>query len=108
MPLLMCPNDNSPMQEINRNGVMLDVCPQCRGIWMDRGELEKLLELSRPPAHESAGYRQEQRDPHYQDRPAEPRRYEGDARRYEADARRYDDDDRRKRKRRFDLFDFFD
>ena len=45
MPLLTCPNDNTGMQEINRNGVLIDVCPQCRGVWLDRGELEKLLSL---------------------------------------------------------------
>ncbi|GEM86134.1 zf-TFIIB domain-containing protein [Meiothermus granaticius] len=44
MPLLICPNDNSPMQEVQRNGVTLDICPICRGVWLDRGELEKLLE----------------------------------------------------------------
>ena len=31
------------MQEITRNGIMIDVCTQCRGVWLDRGELEKLL-----------------------------------------------------------------
>ncbi len=43
MPLLTCPNDSSPMQEVSRNGVTLDICPTCRGVWLDRGELEKLL-----------------------------------------------------------------
>ncbi|MER3484106.1 MAG: hypothetical protein C4332_14075 [Meiothermus sp.] len=43
MPLLTCPNDNSPMQEVNRNGVTIDICPTCRGVWLDRGEMEKLL-----------------------------------------------------------------
>ena len=31
------------MQEISRNGVHVDVCTSCRGVWLDRGELEKLL-----------------------------------------------------------------
>ena len=31
------------MQEVRRNDVMIDVCAQCRGVWLDRGELEKLL-----------------------------------------------------------------
>lgn len=43
MPLLMCPNCQAGMQEISRNGVMIDVCTQCRGVWLDRGEMEKLL-----------------------------------------------------------------
>ena len=33
MPLLMCPNDNSPMQSLDRNGVQFDMCPTCRGVW---------------------------------------------------------------------------
>ena len=44
MPLLMCPNDNSPMQTVERSGVQFDMCPTCRGVWLDRGELEKLME----------------------------------------------------------------
>ena len=43
MPLLMCPNCNEGMQEVRRNEVQVDVCPKCRGVWLDRGELEKLL-----------------------------------------------------------------
>ncbi len=43
MPLLMCPNCQEGMREISRNGVMIDVCPKCRGVWLDRGELEKLM-----------------------------------------------------------------
>lgn len=43
MPILLCPNCTVGVQQLNRNGVQLDVCPQCRGVWLDRGELEKLL-----------------------------------------------------------------
>jgi Zn-finger nucleic acid-binding protein len=43
MPLLLCPNDNSAMQTIDRDGVQFDMCPTCRGVWLDRGELEKLM-----------------------------------------------------------------
>ena len=43
MPLLVCPNCQAGMQEINRNDVQIDVCTSCRGVWLDRGELEKLL-----------------------------------------------------------------
>ena len=47
MPLLMCPNCGEGMQEIRRNEVMIDVCPKCRGVWLDRGEMEKLLHTAR-------------------------------------------------------------
>ncbi|MCS7058509.1 MAG: zf-TFIIB domain-containing protein [Meiothermus sp.] len=43
MPLLVCPNCESGMNEVVRNGVHIDVCPKCRGVWLDGGELEKLL-----------------------------------------------------------------
>lgn len=44
MPLLLCPNDDSAMQMVGRAGVQFDMCPTCRGVWLDRGELEKLME----------------------------------------------------------------
>lgn len=34
--------DDVRMKEVEREGVMIDVCPNCKGIWLDRGELEKL------------------------------------------------------------------
>lgn len=34
-----------------RQGVEIDYCPQCRGIWLDRGELDKVLERSAQPAY---------------------------------------------------------
>jgi len=46
MPLLLCPNDNNSMQTVDRAGVQFDMCPTCRGVWLDRGELEKLMAAS--------------------------------------------------------------
>jgi uncharacterized protein len=54
MPLLICPNCNVGMTQVNRSGVELDMCPQCRGVWLDRGELEKLLEPFRSEARQEA------------------------------------------------------
>jgi Zn-finger nucleic acid-binding protein len=34
----------------DRQGVEIDYCPQCRGVWLDRGELDKIIERSVPPA----------------------------------------------------------
>ena len=56
MPLLICPNDGSGMQEVNRNGIQIDICPECRGVWLDRGELERLLSYST-----QGGYRDDER-----------------------------------------------
>lgn len=39
-----CPRcESSILAEKNRGGIAVDVCSQCRGIWLDRGELEKLI-----------------------------------------------------------------
>lgn len=43
MPLDTCPNCQVGMQRIRRSEVQVDICPQCRGVWLDRGELETLL-----------------------------------------------------------------
>lgn len=41
MDCLRC--DGTALEERVREGVVIDVCPRCRGVWLDRGELEKLL-----------------------------------------------------------------
>jgi Zn-finger nucleic acid-binding protein len=46
MPLLISPIDNqTPMQQIRRDGIEIDRCPVSGGVWLDKGELEKLLGL---------------------------------------------------------------
>lgn len=43
---MKCPIDNTVLLVTERNGVEIDYCPQCRGVWLDRGELDKLIEKS--------------------------------------------------------------
>ena len=50
MPLLMSPIDGSPMKQVHRYGIEIDVCPTSGGIWLDKGELEKLMALLREEA----------------------------------------------------------
>ncbi len=45
MSVLICPVCQGKMKEISKNGVLIDTCVQCRGVWLDRGELEKLSSL---------------------------------------------------------------
>ena len=53
---LRCCSCNSPMQEEDRHGIMIDVCPNCQSIWFDSGELEALLKLEETPdLEEEAG-----------------------------------------------------
>jgi Zn-finger nucleic acid-binding protein len=40
----VCKNVNLMMSE--RQGIEIDYCPQCRGVWLDRGELDKLIDKS--------------------------------------------------------------
>lgn len=43
MPLTTCPECHSAMQVVARGEVFIDVCPSCRGVWLDGGELEKII-----------------------------------------------------------------
>jgi Zn-finger nucleic acid-binding protein len=47
---MQCPVDNSVLQMTERQGVEIDYCPQCRGVWLDRGELDKIIDRSSAPA----------------------------------------------------------
>lgn len=41
---MKCPVCNDVrMREVEKDGVLIDVCPECKGVWLDRGELEKLM-----------------------------------------------------------------
>lgn len=47
MPLMSSPIDGSPMREVERYGVKMDICPTSGGIWLDKGELEKIIMMIR-------------------------------------------------------------
>jgi hypothetical protein len=40
---MRCPNDGARLVEIERSEILVDACPECRGVWLDRGELDKIL-----------------------------------------------------------------
>jgi Zn-finger nucleic acid-binding protein len=40
---MRCPNDGARLVEIERSEILVDACPDCRGVWLDRGELDKIL-----------------------------------------------------------------
>ncbi len=105
MSVLTCPVCTATMREQERGGVTIDVCSQCRGVWLDRGELEKLSTALTQPA-DSRAVAYDPRD----DARAGPRQQHG---RFDDDDD--DDDDRRgigsagrKRGRMGGLLDFFD
>ena len=50
---MLCPIDRTPLTMSERQGIEIDYCPTCRGVWLDRGELDKIIERSAaapPPA----------------------------------------------------------
>ena len=96
MSVLTCPVCQGSMREISNNGVLIDTCTQCRGVWLDRGELEKLASVVTRPEERGflGGGLPPQRD--------RRQRFDDD-----------DDDDRRygheqPRHRRKSFLDFFD
>jgi Zn-finger nucleic acid-binding protein len=111
----MCPNDNAAMQTLDRNGVQFDMCPTCRGVWLDRGELEKLMAVATeegraaaPQAAPPPTYQQPmQQQPMQQPWGGQPQGYR-EPPRYKDDRHRDDDYAYRKKKKRMDIFDIFD
>ena len=47
---MQCPVDQTQLVMTERQGVEIDYCPVCRGIWLDRGELDKILDRAAPAA----------------------------------------------------------
>lgn len=69
---MQCPTDGSVLVMSERSGIEIDYCPTCRGVWLDRGELDKIIDRSltepmaapaAPPAPApQAPYRDDRRD----------------------------------------------
>jgi Zn-finger nucleic acid-binding protein len=59
---MKCPLDESDLVMTERQGIEIDYCPKCRGVWLDRGELDKLIERSAtiaPPQDRPSGHYRE-------------------------------------------------
>ena len=63
----VCKTVNLTMAD--RSGIEIDYCPQCRGVWLDRGELDKIIERAGPQAGAAAAYQQ---PPQQQPMPHQP------------------------------------
>ena len=111
---MRCPVDNEVLVMADRGGVEIDYCPKCRGVWLDRGELDKIIEragaapIPAPPPAPAPVYQAEP------GRALRPDTHRGDPHRSDAPRRRDDDDDddqrygKRTRKRESFLSDLFD
>ena len=67
---MLCPHcKDTSLAMTDRQGIEIDYCPNCRGIWLDRGELDRLIEraerVAAPPAQAQAPYREAE---HHHDR----------------------------------------
>jgi len=78
---MKCPTDNATLVMSERHGIEIDYCPECRGVWLDRGELDKIIDRAgtapvSPAAPVSAPqyadrpyrdepYREQRREPHH-------------------------------------------
>lgn len=71
---MKCPNCNETLVMADRQGIEIDYCPKCRGVWLDKGELDKFIERSAaytmgpgPDRYENKPYpgQQGHYDPHY-------------------------------------------
>jgi Zn-finger nucleic acid-binding protein len=94
---MKCPIDDSPLSVSSREGVEIDFCPQCRGVWLDRGELDKIIDRAATTLSAAAP------SPSY----AAPEREPSRDRDWDDDDHR-DRGDRRKRKKRSFLDDLFE
>jgi len=60
-----CPVDGTTLLVTDRSGVEIDYCPQCRGVWLDRGELDKIIDRSsgyRAPDYPEDAHRRSRHD----------------------------------------------
>jgi len=51
---MLCPTCKTPLTMSERQGIEIDYCPSCRGVWLDRGELDKIIERSAASAPAAA------------------------------------------------------
>ena len=59
---MKCPRCETALSISDRQGIEIDFCPQCRGVWLDRGELDKIVERASRFADDDDDRRDERRD----------------------------------------------
>ena len=94
---MKCPNCNETLVMADRQGIEIDYCPKCRGVWLDKGELDKIIERT-------ADYQGPQGD-QYQQPPQQP--YPPQGGQYKDPYYKHDPHYKHKKKKGF-LGDFFD
>ncbi|MGB5558596.1 MAG: zf-TFIIB domain-containing protein [Paracoccaceae bacterium] len=110
---MKCPIDATELVMTERQGVEIDYCPKCRGVWLDRGELDKIIDKAVPPVVPEEPQRetppmQEYREPYREKE--KPREYREPYRkdRYDDDRGFHDDREYRGKRRKSILSEIFD
>jgi Zn-finger nucleic acid-binding protein len=75
LPALRCPKCAASMRAVERSRIVIDVCTECRGVYLDRGELERLIDADSRSWEEAERSRLELREP----APYPPRGFDRDA-----------------------------
>lgn len=98
---MKCPVDQSTLMMSDKQGIEIDYCPDCRGVWLDRGELDKIVERSEVP-------QSTHRPEHERATEREHRAYSDDRHRSYKDDYRHDSHHKKHKKENFlgELFDF--
>jgi uncharacterized protein len=64
---MACPIDGTALVMSERSGIEIDYCPSCRGVWLDRGELDKIIERNASQQQPAAPVQQQQQpQQHYE------------------------------------------
>ena len=71
---MVCPVCDAKMKAVEKHGVEVDICPDCKGVWLDKGELDKIIEMFNQgsdayPEPSRENYRKEERrEPEFKER----------------------------------------
>ena len=75
---MSCPVDGATLVMSERSGIEIDYCPTCRGVWLDRGELDKIIERNAteqaPAPRQQPSYQQHQGNHAYGQKPYKKRK----------------------------------
>ncbi len=84
---MKCPHCDETLLMTERQGIEIDYCPKCRGVWLDKGELDKMLEQagrqvagdarSEPPQRPADPYRKDHEQAYYGDKKYDPKYSQG-------------------------------
>ena len=102
---MLCPLDKTALVMSERQGIEIDYCPTCRGVWLDRGELDKIIERSSTETEPASKPSRPVYDP--REASSSPRDYGSSQREYGGDDG-YRDGGYRKGKKKSFLSEIFD